>query len=314
MKQLFYKTVGATVALAVFSCFNPSFASDSSQCETEFTSLQKTYSKSNIEATVIISEQNSMEPFSLQHLNRKDITYTTWKTLNNEISGYTLRQGKGFDFNQNRGFVGPLIWHQSLLWDKLFDKVGKLKGYECSILGRTRLAGRKVTVLRLSPVDEIRYGFLVSKDADTALPVELAVYSPNRNFVVKFTVTALHAHAQGDPSFMDETFDRLSRLEESEGSAKTKDSVWRELVIPSNFSHKGSGSETFGEEEVPYQSFTDGIVDFKVYRNSKTTTNIVSATEGSLSVFRKNGPQYEYAVVGEIPLELSSLILSKINP
>ena len=211
MKRFFEITAGV-VCTAVFLFINTASASEVEQCVLDFNSLKDTYVNSNIEATVIQSAQSEIEPLSLVHLNKNDIPYTTWKSLNNEVSGYSIRKNKGFDYNQNRGFVGPLIWHQTLIWDKIFSNESNLNGYDCSILGRTRLAGRKVTVLRLSPVDEIRYGFIVSKDADTNLPVELAVIAPNQTVVAKFTVTAVHSTAALNLSFPDETFDRIEKM------------------------------------------------------------------------------------------------------
>ncbi|MBE6423976.1 MucB/RseB C-terminal domain-containing protein [Succinivibrio dextrinosolvens] len=310
MKRLFEITAGV-VCTAVFLFINTASASDVEQCELDFNSLKDTYVNSNIEATVIQSAQSEMEPLSLVHLNKNGIPYTTWKSLNNEVSGYSIRKNKGFDYNQNRGFVGPLIWHQTLIWDKIFSNESNLNGYDCSILGRTRLAGRKVTVLRLSPVDEIRYGFIVSKDADTNLPVELAVISPNQSVVAKFTVTAVHSTAALNLSFPDETFDRIEKMSKVEESSPT---AWSELVIPTNFSIKRQGEEESSEgNKISYQIFSDGIVEFKVYKNNKSSLNIVSATDGTLSVMRKNSKFNEYAVVGEIPLDLCSLILSKIT-
>lgn len=310
MKRLFEITAGV-VCTAVFLFINTASASDVEQCELDFNSLKDTYVNSNIEATVIQSAQSEIEPLSLVHLNKNGIPYTTWKSLNNEVSGYSIRKNKGFDYNQNRGFVGPLIWHQTLIWDKIFSNESNLNGYDCSILGRTRLAGRKVTVLRLSPVDEIRYGFIVSKDADTNLPVELAVISPNQSVVAKFTVTAVHSTAALNLSFPDETFDRIEKMSKVEESSPT---AWSELVIPTNFSIKRQGEEESSEgNKISYQIFSDGIVEFKVYKNNKSSLNIVSATDGTLSVMRKNSKFNEYAVVGEIPLDLCSLILSKIT-
>ena len=311
MKRFIQITAGA-LCTAVFLFVNTASATEGEQCELDFNSLKDTYVNSNIEATVIQSAQTEMEPLSLIHLNKNGIPYTTWKSLNNEVSGYSIRKNKGFDYNQNRGFVGPLIWHQTLIWDKIFSNESNLRGYDCSILGRTRLAGRKVTVLRLSPVDEIRYGFIVSKDADTNLPVELAVISPNQSIVAKFTVTAVHSTAALNLSFPDETFDRIEKMSSAEESSTPV--VWPELVIPANFSIKRQGEDDSSEgDKISYQIFSDGIVEFKVYKNSKSSLNIVSATDGTLSIMRKNSKHNEYAVVGEIPLDLCSLILSKIS-
>ena len=273
----------------------------------------KQYEKSNIEATVIDSKvRSTIEPYALIHINKNGISYTSWKALNNEVAGYALRQSKGFDFNQNRGFVGPLMWHQTLIWDKLFSNEYELNGYECSILGRTRLAGKRVTLLRLTPVDSLRYSYIISKDVDTGLPVELSIYAPGQGLVLKLTATSMGFASDLNLNVPDETFDRVEKLKPR---VKTDENhvIWPELTIPKNFSFRYQEVQKFGDEEVPFQVFSDGLTEFRVYKNSRTSMNIGSATDGSLNVVRKNSRMHEYAVVGEIPLELCSIILSKIS-
>src|SRR5574344_420434 len=310
MQNLFFKTA-MVFTLAVLSSLNSVYAEQKDQCQLAVENLKNTYANSNIEATVINSDHTEMTPYALVHFSKNNISYSPWKSLNNEVACYALRQDKGLDFNQNQGFVGPLVWHQSLIWDKLFSKKTYLKGYDCNILGRTRLAGRKVTVLRLSPVDELRYSYIVSKDDDTNLPVELAVLSPNQSVATKFTTTAVHSTASLQLTFPDETFDRVDKL--SVKKTENKLTSWPELTIPGNFSMEYEGKQEQAEGVIlDYQSFTDGLVEFRVYKNSVTTISVTSATDGTLSVLRKKNNKNEYAVVGEIPLELSNLILSKI--
>ena len=180
LKQIFKTAWAATLAVFYFS--NPALASDqnNSDCMELFNQVQEAYSKSNFEATVIESNPMALELYSLAHFDRSGISYSSWKSLNNEIAGYALRNNKGFDYNTNRSYIGPLSWHQSLVWDKLFSNKTKLVGYECTLIGRSRLAGRRVSVLRLNPIDEVRYGFMVAKDEDTSLPVELAITTPSK--------------------------------------------------------------------------------------------------------------------------------------
>ncbi len=311
MKMNFTKTAVAAVIAVLFFNTSPSAAAD--QCMVDFASVQKAYSKSNFEATVIDSASLNVEPFSLDHASVNGISYSTWKTLNNEVEGYALRNGKGFDFNHSQSFIGILSWHQTLIWDKLFSDKTRLEGYECTMLGRTRLAGRLVAMMRLSPVDEMRYSFVVARDEDTSLPVELAVVSPKQIVRAKFTVTAVHAGSSDKYSLTDETFDRVEKLSPKRVSSSSM--VWRELTIPSNFKIKATSTQKFPDgKNISYQEFSDGLVSFRVYRNTKTAVSVPTATDGTLTVFRAAKDNYEYAVVGEIPLELSMLVLSKILP
>ncbi|MGN1281084.1 MAG: MucB/RseB C-terminal domain-containing protein [Succinivibrio sp.] len=305
------KTVGTSV-LAVLLSLGSAFADDSSKCLNIFSSMKKTYNSSNFEATIIDSSQPAIQLYSLAHFSKNNGSYSTWKALNNEVSGYALRQDLGFDYNQNRSYVGPLTWHQTLIWDRLLSSNRDLSGYDCSIIGRTRLAGRKVSVIRMTPVDDVRYSFLFSKDDETSLPVEIGVLSPSQIFVAKFTISALHSASPENLVFPDETFDRIIGSE----SQKTdkKDEVWPELTIPNPFVMTSSGVQSQEDgSSLEYQVFSDGMVDFRVYKNSLSSLNIQSATDGTITVLRKNSKNYEYAVVGEIPLELSAIVLSKIS-
>ena len=292
MKKLLSKAATA-LCIAVFS-FSAG-ADDSEQCMLSVDNMRDTYSKSSIEATVILSEQYVTEPFSHVHYYNNGIPYSSWKTLNNEVEGYALRKGKGFDFNQNRGYLGPMVWHQSYIFDRIFSNTTTLNGYECSIVGRTRLAGRRVTVMQLSSLDVPRYNYIVSKDVDTNLPVELAVMSPDKRVITKMTVTALHSASGQTVNFPDEAFDRIdSMLKQSKQSdADNSMTPWSELKIPRYFSLVSSGIEAQEGADLPYQKYTDGLVDFKVYRNLKTSLNIVSVSNGTITVVRKNGRDYE---------------------
>jgi len=301
--------------IAVFLCLqNVTVAEseNSKKCITDFDNLRNAYFKSNIEATVIQSVQSHTEPLSLMHMNKGNIDYTTWKSLNDEVVGYSLRQNKGFDFNQNRGFIGPLIWHQSRIWDRFFSKKTVFDDYECGILGRTRLAGRKVTLIRLNPKIENGFVFVVAKDADTSLPVELSVFSQKQNLLAKFTVTAVHYSSSLNVSVPNETFDRIEKMS---ATGRVTEKVWPELNIPNGFKLMRTGVQQGAEhgKDIPYQMYSDGLVDFKVFKNTKGSLNIVSATEGTLSVMRRNSKNFEYAVVGEIPLEMCAQILSNIK-
>lgn len=309
MHHRFFLKTALAATFAVLSFLTPQvFAQD--DCMKLFHAVQETYENSNIESTVIDSSPSGMKLYSLAHFSKGGISYTSWKSLDNEIAGYALRNDKGFDYNSNRSFIGPLAWHQTLIWDKIFSKKNKLNGYECTLIGRSRLAGRKVSVLRLNPIDEVRYSFLISKDDDTSLPVELAILSPNKSVTGRFTISAVHSAITTNLTFPDETFDRIEQLDNKKRNADT--TIWSELTIPNGFKLVDHGVQQENGNQVEFQTFSDGLVEFMVYKNTLTNLLIHTASEGTLTIYRKNSDAYEYAVVGEIPVELCAIVLSKI--
>ena len=145
-----------------------------------------------------------------------------------------------------------------------------------------------------------------------SLPVELSVFSQKQNLLAKFTVTAVHYSSSLNVSVPNETFDRIEKMS---ATGRVTEKVWPELNIPNGFKLMRTGVQQGAEhgKDIPYQMYSDGLVDFKVFKNTKGSLNIVSATEGTLSVMRRNSKNFEYAVVGEIPLEMCAQILSNIK-
>ena len=63
---------------------------------------------------------------------------------------------------------------------------------------------------------------------------------------------------------------------------------------------------------VPYQLFSDGLTTFRVYKNAKISVVIPALTNGTISILRKSSGDYEYAVVGEIPILFAESVLSDL--
>ncbi len=121
----------------------------------------------------------------------------------------------------------------------------------------------------------------------------------------------MHQASTENVSFPNEVFDGIEKLSPKRSISEEQ---WQELVIPPNFSLEYTGIQRFSEDKsLRFQAFSDGLVEFRVYKDSPTSVQIPSASDGSLTVYRARTDEYEYAVVGEIPLELSALVLSKLN-
>ncbi len=289
---------------------NSSEISPNNQCFINFKSLQKAFTNTPADYTLISGDNNGVNPFTLSHRNKDNHSYSIWKTLNGEILGYFLRDNGGFDFNQDRKAVSPLSWHPTLIFDRLFNKNTILNNYSCMIAGRTRLSGRKVSMLRLAPQEDLRYSFVVARDEDTALPVELMVINPSGILVFKVTVTAIDEPKFEDFSYNDEIFDRFELLKKSE--TKNLSNPWSILNIPQEFSFVDEGYVVMDNVQVPFQTFSDGLVDFRVYKNNPSSLFVPSASNGTLTVLRRSDINHEYAIVGEVPIQLAEMVLKRI--
>ena len=299
--------------LLTFFCASNVFAeTEEDKCFNAFNELRGSYLKAENQMTVSVSNSSGMTLHRLLHIYKDNKSISYWENLNGEIRGYALKGDVGFDFNQDKEYAGPLTWHQTLIWDRLFNPDTKLNGFSCVLTGRTRVAGQRVSLIRLAPKDSYRYGYLIAKDDVNAMPVELAVLSPNSGIISKITVNSV---STVDGLNLDlSVFDNLNGhnpADNKEGTnAFTK--IWPELNIPKEYELVETGEIEDNGVLVPYQLFSDGLTTFRVYKNAKTSVVIPALTNGTISILRKNSGDYEYAVVGEIPILFAESVLSEL--
>ncbi len=307
-KSRYFKTASALLLTVLLSLHSAKAADDN--CMKIFESMQQRVSSSDLSFTATAGDIRAIYPYSYQHAVRNGHEYAQWRTLNGEAQGYALRDLEGFDFNEDRDLKAPLSFHVTQIFDRLVSKHTKLEGYQCIFSGRTRLNDRKVSLLRLLPSNDQRYGFALAIDDDSYLPVELNLVSPQGTGVTKISATDIKKGISSS-IFSDEDFDKFALLK----SAKTdKLDPWGFLKIPPYFKMTAQGAMQMPEGDVcPYQQFSDGVFSFSVYINSLSSVTMPEISAGAVSVYRMHDKNREYAVVGEIPMELAKSILSEVG-
>lgn len=322
------------------------------KCMSEFKSMRHRVSGNSSQSVIVQSDSSGINPYvSLHHSDEQGQHYTLWQTLNGDIRGYALRNDRGFDYVGNIMQPLSLNWHPTLIWDKLFASDSNPENYSCVLTGRTRIMGKKVSLLRLVPAEGLRYSYLIAKDDDSDFPVELSVLDSKGNITMRLTTMESRIIIGMDFPISDEVFDSaeskrkedaLKRQENaelqepviadrSEGSAGltvsdpagvnecadgssclSRSDIWHELNIPEVFSLSSQGRYPVSGPNCIYQEFTDGLTSFRVYRNDPVTIYYPVLNNTTLTVLRRNTIHYEYTVVGEIPLSLAEFVLNSV--
>ena len=316
-----FLAVRALVGLAVFSFLSTSsyaldpndksasFGADN-QCNIIFSKTKSSYFLSNVKAKMLLVEGNNASLYSLVHNFNNLMPYSMWESLNGEVQGYVLRSGSGIDYNLDRNIYSPLSWHPTQIWDRIFDENIDFKSFSCVMTGRVRLAGYKATLIRLVPQDGLRYTYLIARDDDSLMPIELIILNPDGSLVSKITAIG---YEKTDAKFPID--DEIINDNIASRSIKKKDSVWKELNIPKAFKLQDFGKiiiDSKGNESL-YQEFSDGITSFRVYKSPRMSLYVPAISHGSISIYRQNKSNYEYAVVGEVSMNLCESVLSKLN-
>lgn len=391
--KLYKATVSVFFGLSCI--FAPSYAAEdfaNSVCIDSFNLTRSKFQKSNTQSILVLSWDNMFLPFiTFQGPGKNDVQYSLWQTLNGDIRGYATRDGKGFDFVNNLESSVPLAWHPTFIWDRLFSSTIPLKNFTCVLTGRTRIMGKRVSILRLVPQEGLRYSYVIAKEDENDFPVELSVLDTHGNLASRITTidsrivagidfpikdyefdaieeqfsAQVYSNSQEAVLGMDPLYDKGANLQKNTQSSselnslnkeqstlplntpekslantqsnlqetnsnleqsvnnrevakatpslKPKLTIWSELQIPNPYQIIGGGKCQNLGAQCLFQEFSDGITSFRVYRNQRSTVYYPVLNNGLLTIVRKNNYQYEFSVVGEVPVALGEYVLEHID-
>ena len=197
-----------------------------SSCISSFNETRERVLNANTQSVILHSNSNGIAPYiALQSIGDNGSHYVLWQSLNGDIKGYALREGKGFDYANNANTPLPLAWHPTLIWDHIFGSDKDLKNYSCVLTGRTRVMGKRVSLLRLIPQEGLRYSFLIAKEDESDFPVELSVIDPKGGIVSRLTTMDSRIIVGVDFPISDSIFDRIEQSQQ-EGWLGQEHPVW----------------------------------------------------------------------------------------
>ena len=199
---------------------SPAQAEESAQVSSGLTCIESFYETrskvlgNNLQSILMLSNPNGVAPYiTLQTKSDDDRRYILWQTLNGEIRGYALRDGKGFDYTNSASTPLPLSWHPTLIWDNLFNSNQDPRNYSCVLTGRTRVMGKRVSLLRLIPQEGLRYSYMIAKEDESNFPVELTIIDHEGKVASRLTVMDSRIITGVTFPVSDAIFDRLEQTQ-----------------------------------------------------------------------------------------------------
>lgn len=183
------------------------------------------------------------------------------------------------------------------------ERLDKL--YTFHDLGRRRLADRPCRVILLRPRDRYRYGYRLTIDERTHLPLKLDLLSGRRVLEqlmfthVEFPETIPDGELQ--PSYETEGY-RWIRHRPMEGERRNA-GVWRIVDTPEGFKLAEEGLRRVEGGVARQLLFTDGIATVSAFIASpgrgRGFTGIT--TMGAVNAYGRRAGNYQITVVGEVP-------------
>lgn len=189
------------------------------------------------------------------------------------------------------------------------------KNYQFLLREDERIAGREATVVQVMPRDDYRYGYMLSIDKQTSLPLGAMIMASNRKVLERVQFASLELTADDSwvgPVGASAQVTR-SAVTSCDTPADTLD--WALGWVPDGFVTAGrTRDDNVGE----IQLYTDGLATFSVFLEpmGKNVAAQGKAQRGATVAYMQqhvfNGKAYTVTVVGEIPAVAAQRIAGSI--
>ncbi|MGH1371815.1 MAG: MucB/RseB C-terminal domain-containing protein [Cellvibrionaceae bacterium] len=189
--------------------------------------------------------------------------------------------------------------------------------YHFYIRDQQRVAGRPATMLQIVPRDEYRFGYTLSIDQETSLPLGTMTQGVNRRVLERLQFASLELEANDSWVETVETSARVKSVGQP-SCLPPKDALgWDLDWIPSGFLPAGS-SVVDGAGEV--RLFTDGLSAFSVFVQpmGESVAAQGKAQRGATVAYMQQqlfgSIPHTITVVGEIPARAAQRIAGSVRP
>ncbi len=189
--------------------------------------------------------------------------------------------------------------------------------YHFYIRGQQRVAGRAATILQIVPRDEYRFGYTLSIDQETSLPLGAMTQGVRRRVLERLQFASLELEANDSWVEAVETSARVKSISQPSCQPAKEVFGWDLKWIPSGFLPAGS-TATADAGEV--RLYTDGLSTFSVFVQSmgKSVAAQGKAQRGATVAYMQQqmfgATPHTITVVGEIPARAAQRIASSVHP
>jgi sigma-E factor negative regulatory protein RseB len=200
---------------------------------------------------------------------------------------------------------------------------GAASQYQITELTRTRVSGRRVRVIAITPMDELRYGYRVWVDEASAMPLKTQLRSRSGEVLEQlvFTDLRLPAHiadSELQPAVDARGFTFVQQDNDSTDSAPLSVS-WQAAMLPPGFRMTTSARQVLPAGPVEHLVFTDGMASVSVFvqvgrdRDPNTAQHDDAVRLGSSSAYSTTVQGYRVTAIGEVPPETVRAIALSIR-
>ena len=308
--MFFVKNLQIISLSVVFSMFSSLVSANDESVKKLLNKMVSSLSQSNYQAYLTHEQQGRLNSLQVNHSVFDGVEYEKIVFLNGKEQAL-VRSGRTKDCVTLGAYFlqgGTLKSRQGAI-SSLFSH------YYIKIIGRDRVADRSAWLLDISPMQPDRYGYYLSLDEETALPLKLVIKTPQKRYIERFNFVRLDTDIVFDKSsfFDDQNAVKLeadTSVCAGNNSPVKSPSPMRPQWLPSGFV---LADQKLTESGVHVETYTDGLGTFSIFVEAMTDQSATAkddqpfseAHRGATYILTTTVPRgthsWNISVVGEIP-------------
>ena len=191
------------------------------------------------------------------------------------------------------------------------------KSYQLTMQGQGRIADRTTNIFTFTPRDNLRYGYRLHLDDESALPLQWEMYDKDNYLVSSIMFTKIDiGNDVTDSGPLLESDE--STVQKKEKTTPTKQPVdvnesisWSFNNKPAGFTirHHRQGIPHHNDRHIDHFLFSDGIASFSIYIEQTDTARLNGPAHlGALNAYGAFIDGHQITAVGEVPAETLTFI------
>lgn len=190
------------------------------------------------------------------------------------------------------------------------------RSYRISMLGSDRVAGREAHQLLIEPRDDLRYGYRLFIDRESALPLRTVTFDDAQRPVSQMMFVELKVGESVTPIEHDLSAMQRARVDEPHVMPleRLAPPSWRFNALPPGFQLDVHRRKAGGRGEREHFIFSDGLATVSVYVQQSDGKGLSGASRlGAAQAVGREIDGHDVVVVGEVPLKTLQLFASHIQ-
>ena len=272
--------------------------------------MRESFLTLNYDISFIQVYEGIIEPKRLSHGVLDDVEISYLSYLNGPPTEY-VRRGEQVSFFEPD--IEPYTLKTKLQQGNFFHIVNQplarlQKSYDFVQAGKSRVAGRPAQVIRMSPKEGDRYGYLLWLDRHTSLPLRIDTLDQQGQLVEQMMAISLRLYNEATPWIAELAVVDLPALVKVNPSPSNKTNLWRLDWIPKGFDLVSNDRHSLPltGDVVDYFMLSDGVSVVSVYIERDGSLNnapVPVARKGATNLITLHQQGNRITVVGDIPAE-----------